>query len=306
MQAISVDFREDNMNKTCNIRRSRAGFSLAEVLAALTIGAMVLVAVLAIYGRAETVAAAITRKLDSSQLPSEILQRIAEDMDRIVDGDSDTKVTVNNKFEKGYQTSELKIVRAFSSEKDKLETFEVIIWEARYDYENEANGLVLYRSHSGIGLEDKLLDEQRASWEKAYPFVPICDGVTFFKILIPRGPYVLDKWTRNSLPYGITAVISFAEPIETLDGTLEVPDEGKISRTIAVGRTRKIGFKFVKKEPGGEEVAEEGEEVGEGSEEIAEEDEEVTEEGEEVSKDAEEVEEDKEKQDNNERRPKEL
>jgi len=216
------------MKKTFNSFKGPRGFSLAEVLAALTIGGMVLVAVLAIYSRVENVAAAITRKLDSSHLPSEVLQRIAEDVDRIVAGDSDTKVTINNKFEKGYQTAELRIVKTFSDNKGKSEMFEEIIWEARYDYENEANGLVLYRSYSGIGPEDKLLDEQRASWEKAYPFVPICDGVTFFKILILRGSSVLDKWTRDSLPHGITAVISFAEPVETLDGTLEMLDAEKI------------------------------------------------------------------------------
>jgi prepilin-type N-terminal cleavage/methylation domain-containing protein len=168
------------MKKNFNNLKSRRGFSLAEVLAALTIGGMILVAVLTIYSRVENAAAAITRKLDSSQLPSEVLQRIAEDMDRIVAGDSDTKVTVDNKFEEGYQSARLAIVRTISDNKDKAETFEEIIWEARADYESEANGLVLYRSYSGIGPEDKLLDEQRASWEKSYPFVPICDGVTFF------------------------------------------------------------------------------------------------------------------------------
>jgi hypothetical protein len=58
-----------------------------------------------------------------------------------------------------------------------------------------------------------------------------------------------------------------------LEGTLEVPDEEKLWRTIAIGRTRKIGFTFPKREPISEEdedsndVTEDVEEVGEPNEE---------------------------------------
>ena len=273
------------------------GFSLAEVLAALTIGSMVLVAVLSIYSQVETAATAITRKLDGSQLPFEVLQCIAEDVDRIVEGGADTSVTIENKFEKGYQSARLVILRTISDSKGKARTFEEIIWQTAYDYENDANGLVLYRSYSGMGLEDKLLDEQRQSWEKEYPFVPICDGVTFFKIEVRRGDYALDEWTPGPLPPGIIATISFAEPFEALDGTLDVLDVEKITQTIAVDRTRKIGFMFVKKEYDSEEEGEDSEEEGEDSEEEGEDSEEVGKDEEEVSK------EDKE-EDNEERRSK--
>jgi len=222
------------------------GFSLAEVLAALTIAAMVLVAVLGIYSRAETSAAAITRKLDESRLPSEVLQRIAEDLDRMVMPGSDTRITVENKIVKGYPTARLTILNTIYDSRNKKQAFEEIIWQSSFD--NDANGLVLYRSHTGIALEDKLLDEQRKSWEKAFSFVPICTGVTFFKIQVPGGKDFLDKWTSGSLPRGIVATISFAEPFKTLTGTWDVPDVEKITRTIAIGRTRKIRFIFEKKE----------------------------------------------------------
>jgi len=258
------------MRKSLKNRRYVSGFSLAEVLAALTIGSMVLVAVLTIYSRVENVAAGITSKLDSSQVPFEILQRIAEDLDRIVDGDPDTRVIVENKIEQGYQGARLTIVRTISDTKGKPQTFEEIIWQTAYDYEGDANGLVLYRSYQGIGLEDKLLDEQRERWEKDYHFVPICDGVTFFKVLIPKQFSVLDKWTGNSLPYGITAIVSFAEPFEALDGTWGVADADKISRTIAVGRTRRIGYTFVRREYDSEAEGEEGEAAGEDSNDVSE------------------------------------
>ena len=70
------------MNKTSGLTSVRPGFSLAEVLAALTIGAMVVVAVLAIYHRAEQSANAVLSRIDESQLPREVLQYIAEDLDR--------------------------------------------------------------------------------------------------------------------------------------------------------------------------------------------------------------------------------
>ena len=236
------------MKKIVNTTRKPAGFSLAEVLAALTIAAIVLVAVLGIYSRAETSAAAITRKLDEFRMPTEVLQRIAEDLDRMVTLGSNTKITIENKFEKGYPTARLTIINTIYDSKNKLQTFERIIWQSGYDYENDANGLVLYRSHTGIALEDKLLEQQRDSVEKQFPFVPICSGVTFFQIQVPQGEGFRDKWTSSSLPHGVVVTISFANPFKTLRGTLDVPDAEKIARTIAIGRTRKIRFRFATRE----------------------------------------------------------
>ncbi len=232
-------------------RNDHRGFSLAEVLAALTIGAMVLVAVLGVYSRAESSAAAIRRKLDDSRLPFEVLQRIAEDLDGIIAPTSDikaadTKITVENKLINLYPSARLTILRTIYDSKDKKRTFEEIVWQANYDFDTDS--LILYRSHNGVGVEDKLLDEARASWEKDYSFVPICSGVTFFKVQVPKGEDFADSWTDDSLPHGIMVTISFGEPFKTVMGPLDVPEEEKITRTIAIDRTRKIKFKFVKKD----------------------------------------------------------
>jgi prepilin-type N-terminal cleavage/methylation domain-containing protein len=233
------------MKKYSDTYKEQKGFSLAEVLAALTIGAMVLISVLGIYSRAERSASAITRKLESSRPACEVLQRIAEDLDGIIASSSDTKVTIENKFENGYPTARLRIVKTIYDRRNRKQTFENIVWQSNYD--NDANSLVLYRSHSGIAVEDKLLDEQKEDWEREL-FVPICAGVTFFKIQVPKGEDFQDKWTSSSLPRGIVVTISFAQPFKTLAGTLDVPDVEKITRTLAVDRTRKIKFTFVKKE----------------------------------------------------------
>ena len=245
---------EYNMKRAFGTSRVRTGFSLAEVITSLAIGAMVLVAVLVVYNRAERSAAAVTRRLDSTRLLSEVMQRIAEDLDGIIATGADTKINIENKFENGFTTARLTITKTFFDNRNQEKLFENIVWQTNYDFASNVDGLVLYRSHSGIALEDKLLERDKSDWEKEL-FVPICSGVTFFKIKVPWGQTYLEKWTSTSLPPGIELTISGAEPFKTVGGTLDVPEEGKIIRTIAIDRTRKIKFNMAKSElsEGGEE-----------------------------------------------------
>ena len=238
---------EYNMKKTSGTTRVRTGFSLAEVITSLTIGAMVLVAVLVVYNRAERSASAVTRRLDSTRLLSEVMQRIAEDLDGIIATGADTKINIENKFENGFTTARLTITKTFFDNRNQEKVFENIVWQTNYDFASNVDGLVLYRSHSGIALEDKLLERDKSDWEKEL-FVPICSGVTFFKIKVPWGQTYLEKWTSTSLPPGIEVTISGAEPFKTVGGTLDVPEEEKIIRTIAVDRTRKLKFNVAKSE----------------------------------------------------------
>lgn len=240
------------MKKASNTFAERPGFSLAEVLAAMVIAAMVMVAVLGIYSRAESSAATIRRKFESSRLPTEILQRIAEDLDQIMTTDAYTTITIRNKFEKGFPTSQLTITKIVAGERKPM-TFENIVWQTNYDYYSDS--LVLYRQRtSEIGLlEDKLLDEERENWEQAL-FVPICEGITFFEIMAVKNGEPLDKFVGR-MPLGIQVTISFAEPFKTLTNTFDVFDEDKFTRTIAVDRTKKIRFKIapkVERKPGGD------------------------------------------------------
>ncbi len=225
----------------------RRGFTLAEVLTALVIASMVLVTVLGIYSRAESVSATITRKLDNSRLPYEVLQRIAEDIDRIITADTSTKITISNKFDNAYSTAQLTITKSINDAQKKARIFENIVWQTSYDYATDS--LILYRQRtSEIGLvEDKLLDEEKEKWEHAL-FVPICVGVTFFKIQAINGGEFVDKWSGRP-PGGIEVTISFAEPFETLDNSLDVYDEDKFTRTVAVDRSRRMKFKITQKPP---------------------------------------------------------
>jgi len=224
--------------------RSKFGFSLAEVIATLTMGSIILVVVLGIYNRASQSAAAVTERLNSSNLSSEVLQRIAEDLDNIIATSSDIIITTENKFEQGYPSSRMTIEKSFYDDKNRRQILEKIIWQSSYDFESLAPGLVIYRSHGGLALEDKLLDNLKQIWEREL-FVPICDGVTFFKFQAIKNNYVYDTWTTQKLPNAIVATISFAEPFEALDGNLDVFDEDKTTRTIVIDRTRRMGFTYV-------------------------------------------------------------
>jgi len=233
------------LKKTSGTYRVPRGFSLAEVLAALTIGAMVTVAVLGIYHRAENSVAAVTRRLDGSRLPGEVLQRIAEDLDNVISSSSDAKITIDNKFENVASAmllpaARLTITRTIEDSKDKEQIFKEIIWQSSYDFEGASNSLTLYRSASGLNMEDKVLEKYKDDFERE-AFVPICSGITFFKIEAMAGKDPIERW-NGTPPRGIVVTISFAEPYKRADGTFDVPDEEKITRTIAIDRTRKIRF----------------------------------------------------------------
>jgi len=233
--------------------RLQSGFSLAEMLVALMIGAMILVTVLGILSRAQRSAAAVTTKLDRSRLPSEIIQRIAEDFDGILSSGSGTRIVVSNRMStQGYSTARLEIIKTVYDSENKPQTFEKIIWQAGYDFDSDDQGLVLYRSHSGIDLEDRLLEKSRVGNREEELFVPICSGVTLFRIQLPGSEgelgdekKLLDQWNAQSLPHGIIVTISFSEPFRTIEGTLEVPEKEKFIRTIAIDRTRNIPVKFI-------------------------------------------------------------
>ncbi len=229
------------MRRGCGPGRRRSGFSLGEMIVTVIIGAMVLTAILGIYGRANQAADAVLKKIESPSLVSEVLQLITEDLGRTLGAD-DVSLRVRNGFDNGFHRAELVLRRTFHDRENKAQTLEEIIWRAAYDHGGQRPGLVLYRSHDGVVQEDKLLDDNRDNWEKNYPFVPICRGITFFQVQACKGDEFVDQWATRALPPGVRVTLSFAEPYETVRGTWDVMDDEKISRTIAVDSMRKIKF----------------------------------------------------------------
>jgi len=220
------------------------GISLVETIVVVAVAAMVMTAVLRIYNQVRTTAVSINQALDEDIMATEILQRIAEDLDRLAAPGLDTRININNKFSHGYNISRLVIENRIFDKRDSPVIFEKVIWQTYYDTFEEA--VILYRSHRGINLEEKLLDADKEKIQRQM-FIPLCTGITFFKIQVLRNEDFLDQWSSSKLPKSVVATISFGEPFKTISGELDVADEEKTSRTIAIDRTRKIKYIFVEK-----------------------------------------------------------
>jgi len=224
--------------------RRQRGFSLAEVLATVVIASMVLIAVLTVYRRVEDSALAVNRNLDDARIPTEVLQRIAEDLDKIIATGPDSRLTIESRYEKGLAKSRLTITRMFTDKDAQEQLLDEITWQAVYDIERDNGTMILYRGHTGLSYEDKLLDSQRSEWEADYSMIPLCAGLTYFKVEVPQGSLAQDQWDNPTLPPGVRVTLSFAEPFETVLGTYDVLDSQKYTRTIAVDRTRAIRFEL--------------------------------------------------------------
>ena len=250
------------------------GFSLIEALVALVAAVMALTVVFAIYDRARRASDSITQKLDSSLLPSEILQRIAEDIDRLAGPGAAAAITIANGFQSGLPAAQLAVSSYIRDKDGQQQILEKVVWQT--DYDMPTGRLILYRSHSGMIWEDNLLDkEQRFDWTPDRQlFVPLCTGISFFKVQVPQPKEItanatdpnqrvfarsqnrydqiveeqkfFDVWNQPQLPPAILITISFAAPIEGRGvGGAEVPDEQKIKRTVVINRSKKMNFVYV-------------------------------------------------------------
>ena len=216
----------------------------------VTISAAIMVAVLNIYTRAQATAASINAKLDSQMLPNEIVQRIAEDLDRLTSPGLETTIAVANKTISDLNVSQLIITTKFYGKGNppKSHVFEEVIWQS--DYDPETDSIILYRLHGGINIEDKvvnkeLLDKPISEREQ---FIPITSGITFFEIVTAHGDSEFRAWSQTNLPRALRLRISFAEPVEDMDGNFAVAEEEMVTRTVAIDRTRMIRYKFVRQD----------------------------------------------------------
>ncbi len=227
----------------------RGGFSLIEIITVMVISSMVMISALGIFNRVKSATISVHNKLNQEDVADEILQRIAEDLDRLACVGFDTTVKIKNKMSNGFNKSQLIIENKFYDKRSKAKTFEKIIWQSEYDI---LEGMtILYRHHDGISMEDKILDgelEEKQAGNKAL-YIPICWGMTLFQIVVPKKDAdPLKQWSSATLPTSVAVTISFAEPMENFDGTMEVAEEDMITRHIAINRTRMPRFVFKKKD----------------------------------------------------------
>ena len=239
MKHLSIQFGASQASHVKHRRRC-LGMTLAEILGALLVGAMVLAAVLGLYIRVVHAAETMTEQLDRSDLPAEVLQLIAEDLDKIVATGTAVQIRLSTKPDAGFSLTQLQILRKIQDEGNKERDIEQITWQTALD--PATNRLTLYRAHEGEILEDRVLQKNMSRLRKAYPFVPICSGLSVFRMEVPQGESARDTWTETSLPPGLRLTLSFANPEETPQGIISVDEEEEVVRTIAIDRTRAIRF----------------------------------------------------------------
>jgi prepilin-type N-terminal cleavage/methylation domain-containing protein len=234
----------------------RRGFSLIEVLTVLMLSAMILTAAILIFGRVRSSAAAITARLDRQGLPDEILQKIAEDIDRLAAPGFDASITIRNKADSGYNSAQLIIENRYygSGQPPVAQIYERVVWQSSYD--PYLGQMVLYRSHSGLNAEEKLDTASQSNEEtpekKKELFVPVCSGLTYFGVFALTGNETEEQepassWQKQAMPNGILLGLSLAPMMQQEDGSFLLPEGGIIYRDVAVDRTRPIAYKFVAK-----------------------------------------------------------
>jgi len=133
--------------KYCIADKRAKGFSLVEIITVLTVVSLVTIAAFTMFNRVKSAAASINDRLDINVLPTEILQRIAEDLDRLTSAGLDTNILIRDRFDSGYATTQMVIENLIYDGRNKPKSFEKITWQSQYDSFEDA--LILYRSHGG-------------------------------------------------------------------------------------------------------------------------------------------------------------
>ncbi|MFA5293092.1 MAG: prepilin-type N-terminal cleavage/methylation domain-containing protein [Phycisphaerae bacterium] len=222
------------------------GFTLAEAMATLVIAAMIMVAVVGIYTGVRRAESAINSRIKSGHVATEILQRIAEDIDGLALPGSDVTMTIKNKLDiDGFKITQMIIENKIYDKDNKPQTFEKIVWQSRVDM--DSNGLIIFRAHSGYALEDKMLEETKEKYEREL-FIPVCRGATLFSIEVMDGNTVIENWENPGLPPDVKISVSFAERTQDVLGDMAVPAESIKTRMVVINRFRQIPYQFIEKE----------------------------------------------------------
>lgn len=227
-----------------------SAFTLIEVIVVLMLASLILVAVLGIYNRMRTSAVTIMDRLQQNRLQTEILQKIAEDIDRLAAPGFEAIINFQNKLDNGYRSAKVVLENSYYGTGDKngtekKDTFEKVIWQTSYDPLSDT--LTLYRMHGGLNVEDKVLEKDPESSSGTDWYIPVTRGVTHFEIKSQQGETVLGAWTSETLPKAVRVGLSFAPLQELEDGSIGVSKEDIFYRTVAIDRTRLIPYQFTKK-----------------------------------------------------------
>lgn len=224
-------------------------FTLLETLVVITLSAMILTAVLAVYNRVRASGVVILEHMEKNRLQTEILQKIAEDIDRLAAPGFEASITFDARLSNVvFRSGQLVLENNYYGNGDKKEVYEHIEWRTSYDALTDS--LILYRMHEGMNLEDPVLQKSTQETLVAQPsYIPVADGITCFDLSVQQGETILSRWTNaDELPRAVRIGISFAPIQELADGSIGVPIEDITYRTVAIDRTRLIPFEFIKQD----------------------------------------------------------
>jgi prepilin-type N-terminal cleavage/methylation domain-containing protein len=226
--------------------QNKNAFTLIETLIVLMLAALIVTAVMGIYQQVRGGAVVILERMEQNRLVTEILQKMAEDIDRLAAPGFDAVIKFpNSKLDNGYRSAQLTLENSYYGNNDQKQIYEQVVWQTSYDPLEDT--LILYRMHDGLNVEDKVLETDAESSPSAGLFIPVSAGVTFFEIQVQQGEDVLGAWQAETLPKAVRVGLSFAPLQELPDGSIGVPEEAIVFRTIAIDRTRAIPYEFVKK-----------------------------------------------------------
>jgi len=226
--------------------QSRFGLTLLEMMVVVAMTGLIVTATLAVYQRMRGTATRLIGSMEQSQLEDEVLQKIAEDIDRLAAPGFEATINFRNKLNNGYISARLILENSYYGNNSRKKTFERIIWQTWYSPQDDV--LYLYRMHDGLNVEDKVLEKNPEDSPSAGLFIPVARGVTFFELRAQQGETILSAWTSEKLPRAVRVGISFAPLQELADGSIGVPDEDITYRTIAIDRTRMIPYQFIKRD----------------------------------------------------------
>lgn len=237
----------NGINKRYYRPTPRAAFTFIETLTAVLLTGLLLTALLALFGQLRRGMARLAEPMQQDRLAYEILQKIAEDIDRIAAPGFEAGLQFRNKFDNGLNSAQLLVENKYygSAIPPTAEIFDRVIWQTQYDPFTKS--LILYRLHEGLNLEDKIIEQTAARSPSLGLFIPITDGLTHFEVVILEGQTTLFQWTNPALPTAIRIGISFTPPAPLPDGRVAVPTEAIFYRTVAIDRTRVIPYEFVLK-----------------------------------------------------------
>jgi len=232
---------DHNRQRVC----APAAFTLIETLTAVLLTALLITAVMSMYYHTRRGIARLAGQLEENRLAREILQKIAEDIDRLAAPGFDATMQFRNKYDNGCNAAQLVLENKFydSGSPPTPQVYDRIVWQTQYD--GWSQSLVLFRMHEGLNLEDKVLEKDAAASPSLGLFIPVADGLTHFEVATVDNESVTAQWVQQTLPTSVRIGVSFAPLQQLPDGRLGVPPELILYRTVAIDRTRFIPYEFV-------------------------------------------------------------